>query len=94
MLDLYSSPDWDLLTESSNTLWSCTRQQNDDGLCIVPVTLIQSVVAIVPHIDSDIQVRRDLSGRLYVVEKMGLDVMQMAGVVEDMHDRNDMTGDE
>lgn len=89
MIDLYSAPDWDLLAESSNTLWSCSRQPNESGLCIIPITDIQSVVAMVPHPDLQAtSIIQDFRNRVFVVEKMGLDVMQMAGVTENMEADN------
>ncbi|KAI0684207.1 hypothetical protein BC835DRAFT_1293604 [Cytidiella melzeri] len=89
MVDIYSPPDRNLLTESSNTLWSCTRQAGDLGLCVVPITHIKSVVALVPHPPMDNLALGDFSNQVFVVEKMGLDVTQLAGVEENADFGND-----
>ncbi|KAI0085574.1 hypothetical protein BDY19DRAFT_896329, partial [Irpex rosettiformis] len=83
MADVYSAPDMDLLRESSNTLWSCTRQANDSGLQVIEITDICTVVAMVPHPPILDQTLGDFTGRLFVVEKIGLDAMMLAGIEEE-----------
>lgn len=87
MVDLYGPRDDQLYEESSHTLWSCSRQHGDDGLVVVDVTQILSVVAMVPHPPMSNMSLGDFSQRVYVVEKLGLDVMVMAGMpVEEIRD--------
>lgn len=84
MVSAYSPPDGDLLKDSSNTLWSC-QHRGEAGLVIVPVQHILSVVAMIPHPpynDRDLQER--FGEREYVVEKMGLDIINMVGVGEEL----------
>lgn len=81
MASLYSRPDPDLLSASSGTLWSC-RHQGDAAVVVVDVKCIEAVVAIVPH---STQILGDeWEGRVFVIEKPGLDVSIMAGIVEDI----------
>ncbi|KAG2362743.1 hypothetical protein BDR07DRAFT_1191202, partial [Suillus spraguei] len=47
LVSLYSMPDYDLLRESYNTLYSCTHQGNE-ALVVVEVFTIQAVIAMVP----------------------------------------------
>ncbi len=83
MVSIYSAPDTDLLASSCQTLWSCMYQGNDN-LKVISIKLIQAVVAIVPHPHvADEELTRKLQGRVYVGEQMGLDVMSMAGIVND-----------
>ncbi len=89
MADIYGDPDADLLEQSSHTLWSCTKQAESIGLQLVDVTSIRAVVAMVPHAplrDPDLG---DFSQRVFVVEKIGLDVLTMGGDVEDIEDDAD-----
>ncbi|RDB26701.1 hypothetical protein Hypma_005263 [Hypsizygus marmoreus] len=83
MISLYSRPDLDLLRKSSNTLWSC-RHQGVAGLVVVEARSIEAVVAMAPH--SVTILGEEWAGRVFVVEKPGLDVAEMGGVVEDIPD--------
>lgn len=79
MIHSYGRPDNDWLTASSNTVWSCQRT---DTLLAIDVKTILSVVAMVPHTQQDGQLG-PYHGRVFVVEKMGLDVMPLTGALED-----------
>ena len=81
MASLYSRPDAELLAISSNTLWSC-KHLGDTAVVVVDVRCIEAVVAIVPH--SMEILGQEWEGRMFVVEKPGLDVSIMAGVVENI----------
>ncbi|RDB17057.1 hypothetical protein Hypma_001774 [Hypsizygus marmoreus] len=83
MVSLYSHPDLGLLRESSNTLWSC-RHQGVAGLVVMEVKCIEAVVAMAPH--SVAILGQEWNGRVFVVEKPGLDVAEMGGVFEDVPD--------
>lgn len=78
---MYSRPDSNLLAISSGTLWSC-RHQGDAAVVVVDVKSIESVVAVVPH--STGILGQEWEGRVFVVEKPGLDVSVMAGIVEEI----------
>ncbi len=83
MVSVYSDPDADLLESSCHTLWSC-EYTGDNSLQVVSIKDIESVVAMVPHpIPADIALANKLRGRVYVGEQMGLDVISMAGIVDD-----------
>ncbi|KAI0276983.1 hypothetical protein BC826DRAFT_928107, partial [Russula brevipes] len=79
MASLYTRPDCALLEESSGTLWSCKRQGND-GFVVFDVKRIEAVVAMVPH--SEHFLGAGWEGRVFVVEKPGLDVATMGGATE------------
>ncbi|KAI0732456.1 hypothetical protein BC629DRAFT_1302176 [Irpex lacteus] len=83
MVDLYSRPDEALLRESSNTLWSCHKQAGNAGLCVVELAEVFSVVAMVPHPPLLDPTLGNFTGRVFVVEKIGLDVMTMVGIEEE-----------
>lgn len=78
---LYSPPSLELFEESHHTLISCTLL-GDVGLKVILVQSIISVVAMVPHSPFG----EEDSQRYFVVEKPGLDVANLGGVVEDMPD--------
>lgn len=86
VISLYSCPDADLLSISSGTLWSC-KHQGDAGVVVVDVKSIDSVVAVVPH--STGILGQEWEGRVFVIEKPGLDVSVMAGIVEDIPNEED-----
>jgi hypothetical protein len=80
MASLYTGPDCALLEESSGTLWSC-KPQGNDGLVVFDVKRIEAVVAMVPH--SEHFLGAGWEGRVFVVEKPGLDVATMGGAKEE-----------
>lgn len=83
MATLYTQPDTQLLQESSGTLWSCCAG-GDEGVVVVDVKCIESVVAIVPHSTSTLG--EHWKYRVFVIEKPGLDVASLGGVAEEIHD--------
>lgn len=86
MVSLYSQPDSELLAISSNTLWSC-RHLGDRDVVDVDVRCIEAIVAVVPH--SVGIFGQEWEGQVFVVEKPGLDVSIMAGVVEDIPEEDE-----
>jgi hypothetical protein len=76
LVSKYGQPDFDLLQKSYHTLWSC-ESLGDAGLEVIDVQTIQSVVAMVPHLDD----------RFFVYEKIGLDIADMGGYREDPGDK-------
>lgn len=85
MVSLYSRPDADLLSASSGTLWSC-KHQGGVAVVVVNVKDIEAVVAVVPH--STRILGEEWGDRVFVIEKPGLDVSIMAGIVEDIPDED------
>ncbi|KAG6914498.1 hypothetical protein DXG01_016921 [Tephrocybe rancida] len=82
-ISLYSRPDPELLESSSGTLWSC-RHQGDAAVVVVDVKCIEAVVAVVPH--STGILGAEWADRVFIVEKPGLDISIMSGVVEEIPD--------
>ena len=84
MVSLYSEADADLWEKTSKVLYSCLPQ-GDDGLEVINVKTIDSVVAMIPHPHvQDAVWQRRLEGRVFVVEKLGLDVFTLSGPVQDI----------
>ncbi|KAJ6457721.1 hypothetical protein C8R45DRAFT_844222, partial [Mycena sanguinolenta] len=69
LASLYSRPDEQLLRRSYNTVWSCTGPL---GFIVIKVKSIESVVAMVPHRIFNVD-------RFFLVEKPGLDMMNVTG---------------
>jgi hypothetical protein len=76
LVSLYSPPDQDLLEASSQALWAC-QYLGDESLCVINVKTIISVVAIVPLPHSG------QPKGMFVVEKLGLDVAEMGGSLDE-----------
>lgn len=70
---MFSSPDAELLKKSHGTLWVC-KKPGTSSFEVVKVKEIQSVVAMVPWVKQ--------SGEFFMMEKLGLEVASMGGVVE------------
>ncbi|KAG6835383.1 hypothetical protein H0H93_001990 [Arthromyces matolae] len=85
VVSLYTRPDPHLLEISAGTLWSC-RHQGDNAIVVVNVKMIESVVAVIPH--STGILGAEWKDRVFVVEKPGLDISIMAGVIEDLIDED------
>lgn len=82
MVTLYGPRDESLFATSHGTLWSCIP---GSALAVIDVTTIQAVVGMVPHRSIGVNplVDAQVAGRVYVAEKMGLDITQMAGLTDD-----------
>ncbi|KAG1804054.1 uncharacterized protein BJ212DRAFT_1284806 [Suillus subaureus] len=83
LISLYSMPDYELLQESYNTLYSCTHQGNE-ALMVVKVFAIQAVITMVPH-----KLPNNPELCFFLVEKPGLDVAQFAGHIDEDKDGGD-----
>lgn len=79
MIRLYGPPDKALLRTTFNTLWSC--RLDEDSCHVIDSKEIQSVVAMCPH--STGILGDEWEGQVFVVEKPGLDVAEMGGVLEE-----------
>jgi len=77
MVSIYSPPNTRLLNLPSGTLWTC-QDQGVRSLQVIDIKSIISVVAVVPL------PHHATPGMLFVVEKMGLDIAELGGVIEDL----------
>ena len=69
-----------------STVWSCLP---DTTLEVIPIDSIVSMVAMVPH-----PVRQvELHGRMFVVEKIGLDIFYLGGIQLDDPDIDEANND-
>ena len=78
LVSVYSQPNQELLRESSNTLWACTYN-GDNDLRVVDPSCITACVSMqpLPPLPADL----DNQDRLwFVVEKSGLDDPQLTGI--------------
>ena len=81
-VSVYAPSDSELLELSYETLWSC-RHTGDEGLCVVNVKDISFIVAMIPHaLVADEALHTQLQERVYMVDKLGIDLLIMAGVTE------------
>lgn len=69
----YSTHDTELLEKSTRTLWSRRRL---DTLKVIDATDIVAVVGAVPHPNADGRLG-SYDGQVFIMEKMGLDVMTL-----------------
>lgn len=80
LISVYAAPDPLLLEESSGTLMVC-RYLGNTALKIIFARKIASCVAMVPFLDPP-------DGRVFVCQKIGLEMARMAGVQEEVEDDN------
>ena len=78
MVALYSAPDQDLYEESFWTVYSVTKLPSNEGLHVIRVQDIMSVVSMQPHLHH----LSDGKERFFVGEKFGLDVGLLGGIEE------------
>ncbi|PPQ88300.1 hypothetical protein CVT24_002802 [Panaeolus cyanescens] len=84
---LFSRPDPTLFEESSFTLWSVTRLDDDEGVVIISAKSILSVVAIIPH-EVPGQTAQDKQ-RFFVWEQFGLEVALWSEALDNPSDAAD-----
>ena len=78
LVSVYSHPVQEILVDSSNTLWAC-RYRGDDNLQVVDVSSIMACVSMQPLPPAP----GDSGERLwFVVEKLGLEDIQLTGYEE------------
>jgi hypothetical protein len=75
LVSTYSPPDPALLHDSYNTIWT-TQYRGADGLEVIDVSSILSVVCIAP-----LPARE---AHYFVAEKIGLEVAMLAGLEEEL----------
>ena len=83
LVSVYSRPDLALLTKSSNTLWACHYMGVDD-LRVVPLSSIVACVSVQPLPP----LPNDPPGLWFVLEKSGLEDVQLAGFGESLGDEH------
>ena len=81
LVSLYSTLDLRLLKAFHNTLWLC-EHQGDLALLFIDAKTIQSVIAMIPH--TPVIELQQLGEWFFLVEKPGLDVAVIGGMVEEM----------
>lgn len=81
MIKPYGPPDQDILKASKQTAHLCAPL---DTYLVIPIARINQVVAAIPQLRADGQLG-ELGGPVFIVEKMGLDVMPLtdAGLTQD-----------
>jgi len=77
LVSLYGCPDKDMLEESCNTLWAC-RYRGPDALRVVSISSILTVVSMQPLP----QLPGDPEDLWFVVEKSGLDDVELTGYID------------
>ncbi|KAG2125708.1 uncharacterized protein EDB93DRAFT_1258036 [Suillus bovinus] len=85
VISVFSAPDADLVQLSNQTVLPC-KYLGDEGLCVVDVTSIKSVVTMIPHcptLPSGV-----IEDHIFVLECPGLDIYQF-GVEQDQEDEAD-----
>ncbi len=82
----YDCVDEDLYILSSKTVRSCTRSEK---VVVFPVKNIVSVIAMVPFLQPNGQLGSD-DGRVFVVDRIGMDAYTMSGVHDLDDDEEDM----
>jgi hypothetical protein len=90
LISLYSTPEPRLLKASHNMLWSC-EHQGDLALQFIDAKIIQSVVAMIPHMP--VIEAQQLGEHFFLVEKPGLDVAVIGGMDETEHGHDNRTID-
>ncbi len=81
LVSVWSEPDWDLLEESSNTVYSCVYW-GQEYLQVIDMKVIMSIVAMVPMTLRD----RDCSARFFLLKKPGLEITALGDVNTDITD--------
>ena len=79
VVSLYSQPDPTLMASSSNTVLFCLHKGNT-GLAVISVKCIIAGIAMVPHTVPTAPTET----RYFVMEKLGLDIVSMDGIIEEM----------
>ena len=80
IISTYSEPNPDLLVESHGTLVSC-QYFGDNGLVVIEVSCIESVVAMVPHNPPH---SKNSELHFFLVEQPGLDIANLGSTQESM----------
>ena len=91
LVSLYLTLEPRLLKASHNTLWSC-EDQGDLALQFIKAKTIKSVVAMIPHMP--MIEGQQLGEHFFLVEKLGLDIAVIGGMVEAMHGHKHMSFNE
>ncbi|GJE92947.1 hypothetical protein PsYK624_091060 [Phanerochaete sordida] len=82
----YSAPDPNLLDISYGAIWSCLPAEPDE-FGVIDVTAIKAVIGMVPHPYHI--AHPELQGRVFVVEKPGLDLLMYTGELAEEEDEEE-----
>lgn len=97
MVSLYGAPNATLLKKSYQTVYSCSHL-GDAGLLVIEAKSIQAVIAAIPHSVvpdiSDPEIRAELQDKVFIVEKLGMDVMILADAVNNGEDDDELDEEE
>ncbi|GJF00949.1 hypothetical protein PsYK624_172530 [Phanerochaete sordida] len=89
MVCQYSAPDQELYNISHRAIWSCSPAQ-DGEFRVVDVQRIAAVVGMVPHPFN--AKHPEVHGRVFVVEKPGLDLLMYTGQLPEEEDEEEDEG--
>jgi hypothetical protein len=78
LVSVYSRPIQALLTESSNTLWACEHGGND-----LRVVLLSTIIACI-SVQPLPPLPNDPPGLMFILEKSGLEDVQLSGFEESL----------
>ncbi|EMD38711.1 hypothetical protein CERSUDRAFT_48348 [Gelatoporia subvermispora B] len=95
MISQYAAPDGALLASSLGTVYSC-EYRGDEALVVIDVQDILLVVAVIPEpATAQVHSGRPYSqSRFFVAEKLGLEVADLSGIVENLQDGDTQDNDD
>jgi hypothetical protein len=90
MANLFSMPDGDVLSESCDTVYLCEPLQGRNGLVVIPISSIRSVVAMFPEMVVNQEGHIERTGKFSLMRHA---YIELAKYSADGFDNND-DGDE
>ncbi|KAH8996455.1 hypothetical protein EDB86DRAFT_2803935 [Lactarius hatsudake] len=94
MVNLFSKPDADILSESSGAVHLCDQITERGGVAVVPITAIHSVVAMVPEMRVEASGQIILTGKFSLMRHAYLEVARFASDTVSEEDEGDEDQDE
>ena len=76
MVELFSEPDGDILSESNGTVYLCDPRES---IAVMSITSIFSVVAMFPDMQVDLSGDISLTGRFSLMRHPYIEVVQFTG---------------
>jgi hypothetical protein len=88
MATLFSVPDMEILAKSSDTVYLCDPLDGRDGLVVVPITAIHSVVSMFPEMEVGQDGHISLTGKFALMWHAFIELASFApdGLFEDDFD--------
>jgi hypothetical protein len=88
MLSLFSTADQDILADSSDTVYLCDPLDGPEGLAVVPVTAIRSVVSMFPEMEVNPACQISLTGKFSLMRHAYIELSTYAsdGLFKDDYD--------